>query len=350
VSTAPAANYVAVPGDVEALRATVLALWQGNLGRQERLPAKYDWFYLHAPQGAPLLIALTHRATGQVIGVAAAGRRRMLYQGAPRVGGVLVDLAVQSAHRSLFPAVQLQRALMAHAAASFNVLYGFPNHKAAPVFARVGYRRLGELTRHAAVIRSAHYLGRRLPQRLARLAGACIDRSIAAALLLRAPLLVRCDWSSDPWDDIDAIWKNMRVPQAMVAVRDAEFVRWRCASGPDGPMRFYIARHRLTGRSLAWLACEQQDNSLHVRDWWTVDGGAGPVLTGLLRQLRRAARRLDCRSLSLEFAGAAGTVRALRAAGLRPRDSRPIYGTGFGALADKAGSIEWHLTSADEDE
>src|SRR4051812_45699126 len=104
-SSVPAANYVALPGDVRALRDTVLALWQGNLGRQERLPFKYDWFYLQAPQGTPLLIALTHRSTGAVIGVAAAGRRRMLYQGMPRLGGVMVDLTVQSAHRSLFPAM-----------------------------------------------------------------------------------------------------------------------------------------------------------------------------------------------------------------------------------------------------
>jgi hypothetical protein len=124
------------------------------------LSAKYDWFCLRALQDAP------------------------------RMGGVLVGLAVQSAHRSLFPAVQLQRALIAHAAASFNVLYGFPIHRVAPVFARVGYRRIGELTRHATVIRSAYYLGRRLPQPLARLAGTCIDQSVAAALLLRAPVLV----------------------------------------------------------------------------------------------------------------------------------------------------------------
>ena len=31
-----------------------------------------------------------------MIGVTAAGRRRMLYRGVPRVGGVIVDLTVQS--------------------------------------------------------------------------------------------------------------------------------------------------------------------------------------------------------------------------------------------------------------
>jgi hypothetical protein len=169
-------------------------------------------------------------------------------------------------------------------------------------------------------------------------------------LALRAPRRLRCGWSDRPWDDVEAVWQATRTPHAMVAVRDAAFVRWRCGSGPDGPMRFYIARNRATAQPLAWLACEIQDNALHVRDWWTIDGGAGPLLTAALQQLRRAAQQLPCRSLSLEFAGAPATVEALRSAGLRQRDSRPIFALGFGALADNLAAVEWHLTSADEDE
>src|SRR5688500_18512216 len=122
-------------------RDTVQSIWRGTLGQQDRMAAKYDWFYLACPHGPPLLQLLRH-IDGDWVGTACAGRRRMRWQGRDISAGVLVDLAVVPEHRSLGPALILQQGLIEAGARDLDLLYGFPNPKAAAVFKRIGYNKL----------------------------------------------------------------------------------------------------------------------------------------------------------------------------------------------------------------
>lgn len=144
--TAPADRGMAAPqppqyrvrdGDTAVDRDAVLAVWRGNLGQDARMAAKYDWFYRDAPAGAPLLQLLMHAGTASPVGVCAAGRRQMLRDGDTLRAGVLVDLAVTPEHRTLGPALILQQGLFAAGQRELDLLYGFPNPKAAPVFKRM---------------------------------------------------------------------------------------------------------------------------------------------------------------------------------------------------------------------
>ena len=47
--------YVVSAGDVHRDRKGVLSVWKGNLGREEWLAAKYDWFDRGCPFGEPAL-------------------------------------------------------------------------------------------------------------------------------------------------------------------------------------------------------------------------------------------------------------------------------------------------------
>src|SRR3546814_1781739 len=76
----------------------------------------------------------------------------------------------------------------------FDLLYGFPNPKAAAVFRRVGYAPLGALSRHARVLRHCYHAHRlRLPSLLA--APACWALDSIDLLRLRA----RCHRLHGPW-------------------------------------------------------------------------------------------------------------------------------------------------------
>src|SRR3546814_9956247 len=107
--------------------------------------------------------------SSDLVGVGISGPRQMLFGGRRVSAGGLVDLAVLPAHRSLGPALTLQTALMEAGAKRFDLLYGFPNPKAAAVFRRVGYAPLGELSRHARVLRHGDHAHRlRVPALLDR--------------------------------------------------------------------------------------------------------------------------------------------------------------------------------------
>ena len=341
---APAA-YTVHAADLARDRELILGLWRGNLGQDARLAAKYDWFYRQCPYGEPLTLLLRHEESGAWVGVASAGPRRMLLDGRDAMAGVLVDLAVLPEHRSLGPALMLQMALIDAGVKRFDLLYGFPNPKATAVFKRVGYASLGTLARHARVLRHGPYVRRKLPAPLAAPAGALLDFVDRVRLWFRSGGL-RARWQASADDTLAAVWSSASVGAGAVAVRDLEFLRWRIDASPLLDAR-YLVVHERGGLPVAWFACETREHSLHVVDFWSSQGTAGPTLAELAALLR-AARAESHSSVSVELSAAA-TAGAWLANGFAARESRPVFGRAREAPSDAATSHAW-LTTADEDE
>lgn len=336
-------------GDVARDREGVLGIWRGNLGDDARMPAKYDWFYRASPAGAPLLQLLT--ADGRDVGTCAAGRRRMLRDGRPLHGGVLVDLAVLPEHRSLGPALMLQQGLFASARRELDLLYGFPNPKAAPVFKRIGYRPLGHMARHVRVLRHAPYLARRLPRALAPLsapAGVLVDAAsrMRLALLHAQGRALRTTWVARADARMQAIWDASVKPDGIVAVRDLEHLRWRFDHAPSAGFRYLLASRRGDDAPVAWFAVRTSGNALHVHDYWSLQGAA--VGTRALLALLSAARAERHVAVSVELATSQAHLMPWRALGFEERSRRPIFGNWGDAAGDPAPDL--HLTAADEDE
>src|SRR5690606_16886467 len=262
--------YTVHEADVERDRGLILSLWSGNLGQDARMARKYDWFYRHCPFGAPLTLLLRHEESGDWVGVASAGPRPMWMDGRRVLAGVLVDLAVASEHRSLGPALMLQMALMEAGLRRFDLLYGFPNPKAAAVFKRVGYASLGALARHARVLRHAGYVRRRLPAPLAAPAGWLLDLADRARLWSASGGL-QAQWHDRADASGDMPWSTASAGQGPVAIRDVAFRRWRLDECPLVQLRHLQVRDG-GGNLVAWFACEAREHGLHVVDAWTVEG------------------------------------------------------------------------------
>jgi hypothetical protein len=345
-------QYSTRDGDCVADREAVLAVWRGNLGQDARMAAKYDWFYGRAPAGAPLLHVLMHAGTADPVGVCAAGRRRMLHAGREWAAGVLVDLAVTPAHRSLGPALILQQGLFAAGQRDLDLLYGFPNPKAAPVFKRIGYRKLADMVRHARVVRHASYLRRRLPGLPAFAAaplGALIDLGQRLRDGWRFPgaRRLQAQWQ-DRAPDIQALWNASPKPVAFTALRDTAHLRWRFDDAPtsDGQPPF---RHLLLSDGdamAAWFATRTDASTLHVHDFWSRDGAQLSPAT--VSALLRAARAQGHAAVSIELATSEARLQPWRRLGFEARGQRPVFGVLRGQSSDAA--VDLHLTSADEDE
>lgn len=340
--------YVVEAGDVTRDRETVLAIWRGNLGDPARMGAKYDWFYRDCPFGTPLLCILRHRASGAAVGVAAAGPRRMQAGGRALRAGVLVDMAVLPEHRSLGPALVLQQGLLEAAATRFDLVYGFPNPKAAPVFKRVGYVQMADMVRYARVLRHARYLERRMPRALARLAGPLVDGvvALADAWRRRGGPMFAATWVERLAADAEALWAAGTPPAATLAVRDRTLLSWRFDRGPVPPTRYLELRDRGDGSLRAWFACLVEDRMLHVADYWSCDGAHG-IGRAAIEALLRAARRDGHVAVSVQLAGAAPALAGWLGAGFQARGRRPVYGRWFGPALAAPGL---QLTAVDEDE
>jgi len=345
---APLPSYGVEVGDVVRDRETVLAIWRGNLGDPARIEAKYDWFYRDCPYGEPLLCVLRDRASGAAVGVAAAGPRRMQAGGRALRAGVLVDMAVLPAHRSLGPALVLQQGLMEAASTRFDLVYGFPNPKAAPVFKRVGYTQLGEMVRHARVLRHARYLERRVPRAVAQLAGPVVDLGVACedAWRRRGDARIATRWVDRAGDEMTTLWASAQAPAAALAVRDRDLLGWRFDRAPLPPTRYLELRERAGGALRAWFACQVEGDMLHVADCWSADAANG-VGRDAIDALLESARYDGHAAVSVQLAGAASTLAGWQDAGFRARGRRPVYGRWFGTATPVP---DLRLTAVDEDE
>jgi hypothetical protein len=341
--------YAIETGQVVRDRDTILAIWQGNLGESARMRTKFDWFYAACPFGEPSLSLLRHVPDDRHVGVAAAGPRRLSDAGLERSAGVLVDLAVDAEHRSLGPAMMLQMALAERAGARFDLLYGFPNPKAAPVFKRVGYSRLGDIVRHARVLRHRKYLARSMPGPLAAVAGAFLDAAVRAggAWRSRRDPRWRVEWSGAADTRFDALWSRSDVSGCVLAVRDLRFAQWRFDRCPLEKTRYLLLIDPRDDSLAAWFACQERESALHVRDFWSARAAEG-IDRAHVDALLREARKDGHTSVSMEVAGRGHLVSGWLAAGFQPRGQRPVYGKWTAERA--AGAPDLYLTSADEDE
>lgn len=343
--TAPAPPYSVHDGDVSRDRDSVLGTWRGNLGQAERMAAKYDWFYLGCPSGPPLLKRLRHEADGSWVGTCAVGARAMLLQGRPVRAALQADLVVAGGHRSLGPALLLQRSLLESAASRFDVLYGFPNSKASALFKRLKWTRIAELVRYTRVLRHRIYLQRRMPRAAAAPLGWLLD----AVDRLRQGLRKQCDaqWSSRVDPRMDVLWASSHTGAALVTIRDVAYLRWRFDACPLATTRYLLLSDK-GGALQAWFATEIKGSTLVIRDFWSGSGTRG-VERRHLDALVAAARAAGHDAVSVEIAAAPAQVEGWIARGFVERARRPVYGSTPPAQSLQAPLMPY-LTAADEDE
>lgn len=341
--------YTVQDGDAVRDRDCVLTIWRGNLGLAPSMAAKYDWFYLQPSCEPPLLQLLRHEPSGTWVGACSAGRRRMSWRNREIRAGVLVDLAVTPEHRSLGPALILQQGVVAAGKRHLDLLYGFPNPKAAPVFKRIGYRHLADMVRHAKVLRHTGYFARTMPLLLARLAGAVADLAVYLADSLRGlgePRL-HASWSDAADARMDTLWSDSSHGHGVLAIRDARHVHWRFDQCPLGKTR-HLLLSEPDGSLSGWFATQGIEGTLHVRDFWTRDAARG-IGRHYLDALLRAARDAGHAAVSVELAAPESHLDAWHSRRFVERGRRPVFGQWSWPDPDGNDPVLF-LTSADEDE
>ena len=350
VAAAAIPLYVVQGGDPLSDRDTVLSLWSGNLGQQDRITSKYDWFYLDCPHGAPLLQLLQHTPSEDWVGTACAGRRHMRWHGRDIRAGVLVDLAVVPEHRSLGPALILQQGLIEAGGHQLDLLYGFPNPKAAAVFKRVGYSKLTDIVRYAHVLRHGRYLRSKMPGWLAVTVGAVADVVFAVAATAKRLFATRinANWSERADARMDALWFASPQGGGLVGVRDRTQAKWRFDDCPLARTRYLMLTLPGQDNLQAWFATQVEGETLHVRDYWSMDGVKG-ISSACLLALIAAAREAGHASISVEISASESHVQSWVRHGFVPRSQRPVFGR-WSAAQDAEAKQDLFLTSADEDE
>ncbi|HKS06214.1 MAG TPA: hypothetical protein VJR92_07885 [Gemmatimonadaceae bacterium] len=345
----PGPGYTVATADVRADRATVMSLWRGNLDEGDEPEAKFQWFYCDHPNGPSTMLFLLHGAERTPVGTAGIGRRELVANGTVHRAGVLADLLVIPSHRTLFPAMELQRAATREGLAACGVVFGVPNVKAVPVFRRLGYAPIGDLVRFVVVLRYGEQLRRRMPAWLASIGGAVLDTVMPVLRRLSgANTPAIGEWRNTVDASFDDLWSRARSFTGVIGVRDAGYLKWRFLARSSHPHRVFALRAADGARLIGYAICEDARPTLHVRDFLVDRAVPGGVAT-LVDTLARHAYREGFSTLSLDFMGGDEDCESLRRAGMRERDRRPLFASFAVGQDVTLRKLPWYVTRADID-
>ena len=353
-------RYSIVPGDPRANRDDVLALATRNRpGPPSRLEAKYRKYYERNPFGAPSIFLARDNETGNVVGMTA------LIPTALRTSGELVpaaiggDFAVDEEHRTLGPAVALQRATVpALAERRLACAYGSPNTLSEPIVARAGYTDLGRLSRFLKLLSARPVVDRYVRSRtLAALASGAARPVVSLASRERLQRRSR-RFSIDRPDRFDGrfarLWEAIHGEPGLTSDRSADVLNWRYEKdAPAEATREYSIFALLDGGDVAAYAVYLTDHdSRVVYDLLSLP--ERPVLDALLGEFIRDSRRSGARTIDLGYVGPPNPLtRRLRAFGFIERSAQ--NGLLVCAAADTTPAVDltrrgsWHFLTGDTD-
>ncbi len=313
-------------------RQTVLDLWQRNLPTAKE--GRYGWLYGEGSARDWLL----QDDEAVVIGSVGLMRRAFRVRNRSVTAGQAVDMNVDQAHRSLGPALQLQRkALEASDEQGLLFVYGVCDRRSQLVLQRIGYRLLGDVGRWAKPLRSEFFLPSSIRNRKLR---RCVGNVVDTALFYTSK--ERCCRSSrsgrleivDRYDErFDALFERVAGSFPLLGERSAEFLNWRFADAPD--IRYRAVTLSGEGDELrGYLVYQSQGTVAHVADFLYE---TPQDLAVLLREFLLIARRRGRHSAVVESLVPQPVADLLRRFGFLPRPSNwPLL-----VYTPKATQPEW---------
>lgn len=336
------------PGDVTADRSAVIGLLSRYVN-----PAydgrRFDWAYRDNPAGPGRLWLAMDGSSGDLVGTAGAVPRRMYVAGSHLVGWVLTDFCISDTHRSLGPALQLQRACLEELAADgVPVWYDFPGRSMEAVYRRLGLAPRTHLRRLVRPLRTYAKLRERLGSAiLARPVSLAADLALAwATRVARARgSVVVASHPAPCGEEFTALARRESRQQGICVWRSAEHLNWRYCDNPFQPHDLVTARR--AGQLVAYAAVTRDAEAPTVVDLF---GEPEPLRTLVGSTVARLHRR-GALSVSTWLRESHPWAALLRDLGFRPREIAPVMvGTSSGSSStpalDEAG---WLLTHGDRD-
>jgi hypothetical protein len=312
-----AAVYTVRPMNAADDRESLLRIWARNMS-DERIAAvvteRFRWLYEQNPAG-PARTWLIISPKGEIVGCGSVIPREMRISGTAVKGGVLADFAVEREHRSVGPAIQLQRAILESVRdGDLDFIYGWPNDKSRGVIKRAGYAIAGESALWTKLLRSREQLEKRMGKLTARIPGAAVLLGFSAGLADLALLSMdgvrllpgMLKWRAEVLTRADSRFDSLAAQTAGNSIegkRNSAHLNWRYAGFTTAQYRFLLLTERgSVRRPVGYAVYTLHGTHAVLADFFCED--MDEQMTPLLLRAALCARREGATQMSLNFVGA----------------------------------------------
>ena len=258
-------------------RQELFELYERNFGN--RFEQRFEWHHALNPAGLGWTWFVYERTDQSVVGTTSLFPRNMYVDGKQLTVGQVMFFAVNSGHRSLGPAVMLQRATFEPVnRGELALCYDCPPHdQGMSTFARLGMRPNCEMMRYVLPLRSDEYLAKRIGK------GVWTKPLVSTAnLLIRmrkfhhpVPGLEISEFNETFGEEFSRLDKAVSSSGTIRGRRSADVLNWlyrkyplqpkRLPNGDMEEIKVLVARRR--GELLASVVyCFQTDNLIGITD------------------------------------------------------------------------------------
>jgi hypothetical protein len=329
------------PADLERDRKAMLTLLVDHFAEwnDER---KFDWLYVDNPMGVPRTWLLERGS--EIVGLSSAFSRRLRVDGRSLNAWVLGDFCVSKEHRSLGPAIALQRAACEGVdRGDVDLWYDFPSRTMSAIHGRMGVKPRGEMVRLVYPLRVDRMVEKKMPNSLV----AAGLREAGNRVLASRDAVRRRDGSievslRDRDFEVD-VEPGIEARGGVSLERSAAYLNWRYRADPRGPASILSARRG--GREEGFFVFRSGDEDLHVWDAFAI--GDTAVLRELVLEVIDVARSRSAVSVTVGLSDRHPWMGAFEKLGFHRRESVPFV------VYARAGVLEpeipWFLMSGDRD-
>jgi hypothetical protein len=336
-SEASLVSFEVHPLDLSRSRDRLLELLADSFdGWRVAASKKYNWLYLENPNGRARVWGVEDER--QVVGLSAA-LPRAIRSAARKAAWVLGDFFMAKEHRSLGPAIALQRAACdAVDRGEVDLWYDFPSRTMLAIYARMGIRPAGEMKRLVYPLKVDSYVEKKV-------GSPAIRRGVSAvgnAALSARDAIRRRDRAVEvrPFDrDFEGSCETGLEDKGGVFLeRTADYLNWRYRQDPRGPASILEA-------SGAFVVFRRSSDQIGIVDLFGTDDAA--ILRELVLEVIEIGRAESSESIVCSISEQHPWVPILEELGFRARDGVPFV------VYARPGVLEegtpWFLMSGDRD-
>jgi hypothetical protein len=310
--------------------------------------ARHDWLYRRNPFGRARAWIAWDESEGRIVGVAAAFPRPIVVDGRPVPGWNLGDFAVDPRHRTLGPAIRLQRAMLDEVTRGGALAYDHPSAGMLAVYRWMKIEPAGRVVRYAKPLRLDDRFPRGVVGRWAAGRATAVLRWLDA--LGRPRPAATAEALGERFGAAaDALARRVGAAYRVAAVRSTAYLNWRYLDSPggahevmsvvgsnDGCEGFAVVRREGRHAVLRELVAEPDSPALHA------------LLAGVVAELRRGGVQV----LSMPVLESSPLRSALRRWGFHPRETTPfvvVAGADDPLRAVVGDGGHWLLADGDRD-
>jgi GNAT superfamily N-acetyltransferase len=315
---------------------------------------RFDWLYNRNPNGkARAWVGLIE---GDLVATAAVFPRRAYFNKSEIIAWVLGDFCVSDRHRSLGPAVALQRALL-HASDSngIPVSYDFPSAAMRAVYKRLQLEPFGQMVRMAKVLRldrkfREHIRYGPLSKTLTPIGNALLSATAAFRPAVDRTLKISLQ-EGKCGGEFDALARRVGISFEFCVRRSAEYLNWRYLENPY--KKHGLMKAERDGELLGFLIFSQTGADGEIVDVFAEDNSA--ILGRLINEVVELFRRRGVMTVSVELIASHPWIGLFKKFGFYSRENKPlmVYASNQARplVIHNGGSSHsaWFITGGDRD-